>query len=378
MGPATREKLRRQFLTRRRAVLRRARRSAGADAALILDGADVRYLSGSTEGVSALLFGRRCSVAFTNRMFRDRAPSECPGSDVCICTRGLFKEAAERIRREGLRRVGFQEHRISLANHKAMSKKVGKRNLRPLGDVVQQVRSIKDDLEIRLIRRAVRVAERAFRELIRQGASHVVGKAERQLAAELDHRMRLAGADQQAFPGGTIVASGPNSAACHHRPTSRKVRPGDPVLFDWGAQVAGYRSDITRVVFVGSVPPKLRELYAIVLEAHDAAVAAMRPGVRAHTIDRVARGLIRAAGYGEAFRHGLGHGLGLDVHEWPGFGKRQGTAIALKKNMVLTVEPGIYLNGIGGIRIEDDILVTADGHERLNSLPRRLERMILR
>ena len=368
----------RTYLTRRREVLRRIRRAARADAALILNGADVRYLSGSTEGVSALLFGRNWSVAFTGRMFRDRVPRECPGSEVCICTKAMLAEAAGRIRKERVRRLGFQESRVTLAQHRAMCKEIGERKLRPIGNVVREVRSVKDAGEIRRIRRAVRIAEKAFRELIAQGATYFVGRAERELAAELDYRMRLAGADGQAFPNGTIVASGPNSAGCHHRPTSRKVRQGEPVLFDWGAEANGYRSDITRVVFVGSVPPKLGELYSIVLAAHDAAVAAMRPGVHAHTVARIARGIIAEAGYGEEFRHGLGHGIGLEVHESPGFGKAGGKGVPLRRNMVMTVEPGIYLDGVGGIRIEDDILVTADGRERLNSLPRALERMILR
>ncbi len=367
-----------RYAKRRREALRRARRAAGVDALLVLNAVDVRYLCGATEGVGALLVGKDCSVAFAGRMFEDRAPRECPGSEVRVCSRGAFEEAAARIRRAGFRRVGIQESHVTLAQYRALCKAVGERKLEPLGNVLGETRGIKDDEEIRLIRKAVRIAERAFRQLIGQGARHFVGRTERELAAELEHRMRLAGADRQAFAGGIIVASGPNSAGCHHRPTSRKVRRGEPVLFDWGAEVDGYRSDITRVVFVGHVPPRLREIYGIVLEAHDAAVAAMRPGVHAHTVNAIARKIVADAGYGREFRHGLGHGLGLETHEYPSFGKAAGKAVPLRKNMVMAVEPGIYLDRIGGIRIEDDVLVTADGHERLNSLPRRLGRVILR
>jgi len=348
------------------------------DSLLILDATDIRYLSGSTEGVGALLFDGDWSLAFTTAMFRDRVPRECPGSEIRLCTKGLSKEAAEAVRQKGCGRVGIQENSLTLAQYRALAKEIAHKRLQPIGDVVRDVRSVKDDGEVRLIRRAVRIAEKAFRELVGLGAGRLIGATERELAAELEHRMRLAGADAQAFPQGIIVGSGPNSAGCHHRPTSRRVRWGEPVLFDWGAEAGGYRSDITRVVFVGSVPPRLREVYHLVLAAHDVGVAAMRPGVRTYSVDTVARGLIRAAGYEKEFRHGIGHGIGLQVHEGPGFGKGAGRGTPLRKNMVVTVEPGIYLDGIGGIRIEDDILITADGHQRLNSLPRTLERMILR
>ncbi|NQT52848.1 aminopeptidase P family protein [bacterium] len=375
----SRASLARQYRARRQQVVRRVAKEPRVDAVLIFNPTDVRYLAGGVEGVGVLLMAKGLSVAFTNRMFADRVPRECPGSEVVVCTKGAVAEAAERLRKERLRRVGYQEGCVSLAQYRGLCEAVGERKLKPVGNVLGEVRAVKAEAELRLMRKAVRIAERAFRELTAQGADHFVGKPERELAGELDYRMRALGADGQAFPGGIIVASGPNSAGCHHRPTSRRVRRDEPVLFDWGAEANGYRSDITRVVFTGKPSAKLREMYGVVLAAHDAAVAAIRPRLHAHRVDGIARGLITEAGYGKEFRHGLGHGLGLDVHEWPGFGKAAGgKPIPLRSGMVMTVEPGVYINGLGGIRIEDDILVTPAGHERLNRLPRRLEQMILR
>ena len=186
--------------------------------------------------------------------------------------------------------------------------------------------------------------------------------------------MRMAGADGTSFD--TIVAAGPNASMCHYKPGNRKVRRGEAVLLDWGALAEGYCSDITRVVFPGNPAPKIREIYGPVLEAHDAAVRAIRPGVQRKSVDRIARDIITGAGYGPNFRHGLGHGLGREVHEQPAFSRNN--RARLRAGMIVTVEPGIYLPGIGGVRIEDDILVTPGGPRRLCSLPRSIDTMILR
>ncbi len=368
-----------RYRRRRRHVFKA---SGAVDAVLVTNRPDIRYLCGSTEGASALLLRRSQALVYTSRMFVVRVTREAPGADVRIPRRGLYKAVRTRLLRGRLCRLGFQQNTMSVAQHRSLCDAIEGTGLElvPVGDVVVEQRAVKDELEIRTIRKAVRIAERAFRELTGQGADYFVGRSELALAGELDYRMRLAGADRQAFPGGTIVASGPNSFNCHHVPTARKVKHGEPVLFDWGAEVAGYRSDITRVVFVGAVHETMREIYEVVRKAHDAAVALMKPGVRCYTVDAAARKIINDAGYAKEFRHGLGHGIGLEVHERPNFGgkPKTGRGRALRKGVVITVEPGVYLEGLGGVRIEDDILVTANGHERLNSLPRALNRMVLR
>ena len=222
------------------------------------------------------------------------------------------------------------------------------------------------------------IAESALTDLLSGGAPWFIGRTEKDIAAELDYRVRRFGADNVGFR--TIVASGENTYNCHHVPGERKVRRGDALLFDWGAELAGYRSDITRTFFVGEAPPKLAEVYELVLRAHDAAVDAVRPGVQMRTLDKIARGIIRRAGYAKEFRHGLGHSFGLEIHEPVGLPAKSGATRprGLCGSSLVTIEPGVYVLGLGGVRIEDDILVTAAGHERLNRMPRSLAAAVLR
>jgi Xaa-Pro aminopeptidase len=201
-----------------------------------------------------------------------------------------------------------------------------------------------------------------------------VGRTERQIAADLDHRMMDLGADAPAFD--TIIAVGANGSKPHHRPGSRRVKPGDPVLIDWGARVVGYCGDLTRVLFMGTIPPKFTELYTAVLSAQQAGVKAIRASVSCRSVDTAARSVIEKAGYGETFVHSLGHGLGRNVHESPSLSKI--SEQTLRAGMVVTVEPGIYIPGLGGVRIEDDVLVTARGAKRLSRLSSDIEKMILR
>jgi Xaa-Pro aminopeptidase len=210
------------------------------------------------------------------------------------------------------------------------------------------------------------VAEEAFIAVRR---SVRVGTSEREIAARLEYEMRKRGAEAAAFP--TIVAEGPNAALPHAVAGERKVRKGSAVLIDWGAVCDFYRSDLTRVLFVGSIPPALRKVYAIVREAQGKAIAAVRPGAVMRDVDAVARRHIERAGYGKAFGHGLGHGIGLDTHEPPRLSWMSEEKLAA--GMVVTVEPGIYLPGVGGVRIEDDVLVTPAGCKVLSRLSKDIE-----
>jgi Xaa-Pro aminopeptidase len=218
--------------------------------------------------------------------------------------------------------------------------------------------------------KALRIAEQAFlamRETIR------VGQTELQMAGRLEYEMKIRGAAMPAFP--TICAEGPNSALPHAHPGTRKVKKRSAILFDWGARYRGYNSDLTRMVFVDSIPPKFREIYDIALEAQMAAIEAIQPGRRMCDIDAVARNRIKKAGFGEAFSHGLGHGLGLNVHESPALSWR--SEQELEPGMLVTVEPGIYLPGVGGVRIEDDVLVTENGRRVLSRLSKKLADQIV-
>jgi len=240
----------------------------------------------------------------------------------------------------------------------------------PAPPILAQMRRLKNDDELAAMSRAIRVAEDAFKATL---LTIRPGQTELEMAARLEYEMKRRGASGPAF--NTICAEGPNAAKPHAVPGNRKTRKGSAILFDWGARVGGYNSDLTRMVFVGSIPPKIGEIYRIALEAQQAAIAAIRPGRKMCDVDGVARKIITDAGYGKQFTHGLGHGLGLEVHEAPSLSWR--SKEELVPGMVVTVEPGIYLPGIGGVRIEDDVLVTSRGHRVLTHLNKSLESAVI-
>jgi len=359
---------------RRRAAFRRARSLSSIDAMLVTCPQDVSYLTPFAGEDSALVFSRDWAVLITDGRYAEQAHRECRGVEVHIRSASMAKAITEAIRGRKVRRLAVQGEHVTLSHGRSLETQLGARKIKPLEDVLAPLRAVKDHGELRSIRRAVSVAQRAFKQLIGGGARRLLGRSERDVAGELDYLMRRLGASGASFE--TIVAAGTHSSLPHHRPGSGKIRTNQPVLFDWGAVVDGYCSDLTRVVFTCRIPPKLLEVYRVVLRAQQAAISAVRAGARCKTVDRVARSIIAEAGYGEQFAHSLGHGLGLAVHERPLLaGPSSGR---LKKGMVLTVEPGVYLPGIGGIRIEDDVLVTSDGHRRLSSLVRRPESLVLR
>jgi Xaa-Pro dipeptidase len=235
----------------------------------------------------------------------------------------------------------------------------------PADELIDTLRGIKDADEIAMMQKAVVVAEEAMNSLL---PDIRIGMSEKQIAGMLTQKLLDAGADAVSFS--PIVASGPNSAIPHAVPTDRQIQEGDLLLFDWGALVNGYASDLTRTFAVGEIEPELREIYEVVRLANEAGRSAVRPGVKAQDIDRAARTVIEEAGYGEMFFHRTGHGLGLEVHEEPSL--KEGNLQQLKAGNVFTVEPGIYLDGIGGVRIEDNVLVTEDGYRSLSTYTRDL------
>ena len=363
-----------RLLKRRLIVLDRAE----CDALFITNPIDVRYLTGCTEGAPAALITEDSCILFTTRMYEDRAPKEAPGSKIVVCEKTPYLEAVKRAGECGANCVGIQDTHLNIEMHRQLCEHLPAERQKTVGSLVTDVRSIKDKEEIALTRKAVKIAEDAFASMMDEGASWFVSKSETELAGHLELRMRQRGADKQSFPAGIIVGIGPNSAGCHYVPREKQAKMGDAILIDWGAELEGYRSDITRVLFLGDVSPYFQKIYPIVLEAHDRAVAAMAPGVVCASVDKVARDYITEQGYGEEFRHGLGHGIGLEIHENPRFGKTPESDTKLEPGHIMTVEPGIYVEGEGGVRIEDDIFITGDGPERLNKLPRDLKSMMVR
>jgi Xaa-Pro aminopeptidase len=362
------------FASRRRKAFARARVAARVDSFLVTQPEDVRYLSGFTGEDSYLLIHRGGAVLITDGRFKEQAQRDCPGVEAFIRTGAMSEAVAKLAAPRRLRRLGVQAAHMTLALREALEKAGAPRRVEPLPDVVGGLRMVKDAGEIAATLKAVRAAERALRELLALGRRGWVGRRERDLAAELDYRMRLAGAQGPSFE--TIVAVGPHASLPHHRPGPTRVVDGTIVLVDWGARVGGYCSDLTRVVAVGRIPPRLAEAHEVVLRAQSAGIAACRAGARLASVDRAARDVVESAGLGKYFVHGLGHGVGLAIHEPPALGGR--SKGSLKSGSVVTVEPGVYLPGVGGVRIEDDVVVLPGGCRRLSRLPRDLRSMTLR
>ncbi len=377
-----------RYADRRRTILRHARAVAKAagktiDTLVLTDRYDVRYACGLEEGAAALVIAGKNSFVVTSPMFADVAARQAPGvkleifqrgqSADALLARGLDTDSTAKVRKA--MRVGITADKLSLARHRSLANHLGARRLVELHGVTEQARAVKDADEIKTTRRCIRIAEAAFKGLCAEGARGFIGRTEKDIASDLEYRMRQLGADRQGFgANGIIVGSGPNSASCHHMPSSRKARKGEIILFDWGAEVDGYRSDITRVVYLQSVPKKMEAIHPIVESALKAGIAALKHNCVPAKVDKAARDLIDAAGYGDRFIHGLGHSLGLEIHEPPFIGRSPGK---VKAGTIVTVEPGIYLDGIGGIRLEDDVLVTQDKAKRLTSLPTSLKSCVL-
>ena len=364
-----------EYIARRRAAIAAAAKKGKAKALLVSQPEDVSYLSGFSGEDSFLLLAGEYACLLTDGRFDEQARRECGDVDIHLRTGMMSKALAGVLKARRFRgAVGVQSEHFTVGQLESFEKNVGNGRFKPLAGLIGPLREIKDAGEIAAIRKAVRAAQAAFVSLLRMGKEFWLGKTERELAAELDYRMRLAGASKPSFE--TIVAAGPNGALPHYRPGEVKVREGTPVLIDWGATVGGYVSDLTRVVFVGKIFPQIGKVYDVVRRAQQQAISAVSAGVAAKDVDAAARGLIEREGFGERFVHGLGHGIGRQVHEGPGVAKS--IDAPLRTGMVITVEPGIYLPGVGGVRIEDDVEVTPTGRRKLSTLPVSLDEMTLR
>jgi len=363
----------RRFVSRRRRAEGKLR-AAGVDALLVAKAEDVDYLSGFGGEDSVLLVGRGWACLVTDGRYDEQARRECGGIDVHVRKRGMSEAIAEALKGRRVRRLGVQAESFTLLQQDRLAAALPHKRLRAVPGAVASLRLVKDAAEIRTITRAVRIAERAFGELLAAGRRAWVGRRERDLAAELEYRMRLAGADGASFA--TIVAAGSHASLPHYRPAGRRIRADEAVLVDWGAKAGGYCGDLTRVVFTGRIPPRLARVYEAVRRAQAAGIAAVHAGASLRRVDAAARDVVAEAGWGEQFVHGLGHGLGREIHERPALAR---TAKGrLRAGMVITVEPGIYLPGVGGVRIEDDVVVTVGGCRRLSRLPRDIRAMSLR
>ena len=348
----------------RRARLRELAAAAGADTALVTRLVNVRYLTGFTGSNAALLVTPDRAILATDGRYITQSEAQAPDVERVIdrsCAAALVSRAAK----DGARRVAFEAHDVTVEGHKALRGLTDAPELVPLGHAVEQLRTVKDDEEIALLREACAIGDRALQELF---GTIKPGRSEREIARELENRMLDHGADAAAFE--TIVATGPNSAIPHHRPTDRAVEVGDLLKIDFGARYRGYHADCTRTVVIGEPADWQREIHALVREAQRAGRHALAPGVDVQAVDSAARDVIRAAGYADSFTHGLGHGVGLEIHAAPAIGY---TATGrLDACTPVTVEPGVYLPGRGGVRIEDTLVVRDGEPELLTTTPKDL------
>ena len=348
--------------TSRQAVVRSWLIENDVCALVISSAANVRYLSGFT-GEGHLVLSAGGGGICTDSRYELQAAEEAPELDCLLSSDGHLGAVIEYARAQDVKSLGFEDNVVTYASYRRLEEEFGVEALRATSGITQGARVVKDDDEIARIRRAAGIVDEALTGFLEELAP---GITEKEAAFELNRRILVGGADAIAFE--TILASGPSAACPHARPSSRALREGDMVKIDVGGRVDGYCSDITRTVFLGEPDERFIEVYSIVYEAQQAAVAAVGPGVECRELDTIARERIAAAGYGDEFSHGLGHGVGLEVHEAPRLSARSTDVLAA--GMVVTVEPGVYIEGWGGVRIEDLVLVTEDGCEVLTGTPK--------
>lgn len=354
-------------------------RKSGFDALLVVGVANVSYLTGFSGDSSPLLIGPSVRILISDSRYQTQIKAECPGLDADIRTQRTRQQdqIAGVIAKSGLAKLALESHTCTADEFTRLKDSISEVGggasieIAPLASTVDKLRQVKDADEIAEIRLAISQAERGFAML---KAMMTPEMSERQAAHELEHAMRRFGADRAAFE--PIIAVGDHSALPHYRPGERRIGESSFVLIDWGAATSqGYRSDLTRVLVTDNFPAKLQELHGVVLRAQLAGIAAIHPGAKLSDVDLAARRVIEEAGFGDFFGHGLGHGIGLHIHEDPRM-----NSIAegeLHPGNVITVEPGVYLPGFGGVRIEDDVLVTPSGREVLTSVPKGLEESVI-
>jgi Xaa-Pro aminopeptidase len=345
--------------------LRKRLSKKALDAAWIIQPENRRYLSGFraedsqvNESSGSLLISRKRSVLVTDSRYTLEAQKEAVGFEVHTLREGVIENLPQLLRDMKVKTLGFEADYLTVGLYRKLKEALGKISppveLKPLNALVEAMREVKDKYEVEAIEASADLMSEILDTVI-DGLKP--GVTEKELAWRIEDLAREAGAESLAFP--PIVASGPNGALPHASPTNRKLRVKEPVIFDVGARLDTYRSDMTRTVFLGNPTPQFKKVYRTVREAQLAALREIRPGVESNHPDSVARQLIRDAGYGEYFGHALGHGVGLATHEKPRLAPLK--PVMLKTGMVITVEPGIYIPGKGGVRLEEMAVIEADG-----------------
>jgi Xaa-Pro aminopeptidase len=323
------------------------------DALLITSLPNVRYLSGFSGSNGAVLLTKDRALLFTDPRYQTQAPlqSDC---EIQIAKGPLLLQVTKWLGRLEIGKLGFERTRISFESYDYLKREASKQKLIPVPALVEQLRMVKSAAELGTIKTSVELNSAALEKALELFRPEMT---ESDLAAEIDYRMRQLGADGPAFD--TIVAAGSRTALPHAHPTAAPVKSNQLLLIDMGAVVAGYASDMTRTFATGNIAPKAKRIYRAVLESQLAAIDAVKPGVPASSVDRAARSVLKRHGFDQFFIHSTGHGLGLEIHEMPRIGKKERTR--LQAGMAITIEPGVYVEELGGVRIEDTVVVTETG-----------------
>lgn len=356
----------------RLARLRKSLRALGVSHAVITNPVDVGYLTGFLGGDSVLIAGTGKPTLISDRRYEEELAAFAPLAKIAMRSGAMTPAIAEVLAdlhdKDRLDGVAVQADHLTAGTDAALraackAKKIPVRSIVHASGLVAGLRIAKDAGELKLIKAASAIQQDALLAALDHFRT---GMTELEFTAELEYQMKTRGSAEPAF--GTIVAAGANGSHPHYHPADVPIKGNSTLLIDWGATAHGYRSDMTRTFGIGRWPKQMREVYGIVLEAHETAAAAIKPGVTGTQLDAIARKVITEAGYGDAFAHSLGHGLGMDVHEMPRLSAQSDDV--LEEGHVVTIEPGIYLPGIGGVRIEDDYAVTARGRRNLCTLPK--------
>lgn len=338
------------------------------DGILLINDSNIRYITGFTGSDSYVVISESSRSFITDSRYTEQAEGECEGFEVIRWrspAAGLIETIQSTCSRYGIKRLGFEKNSVTFDLYEKLSNGLSGIVLVPTTGLVEGIRYVKDDYEVECIRNAARIADEAFEEVLNYIKP---GVTEKDIERELQYLIKKKGADDIGFP--IIVASGKRSSLPHAIPSDNKIEKGDFVTLDFGAMYKGYRSDMTRTIVIGEADEKQRKIYAIVKAAQAEGEMAIKAGVSGRVPDDSARGYIKNAGYGDFFGHGLGHGVGLDIHEEP-FMSSSCEKILAEGN-VITVEPGVYLPDWGGVRIEDTVLVKADGIEILTKSSKEL------
>lgn len=350
--------------------MRNRMKALNLDAFLITCEHDIRYFTGFCGEDAWALILPRSVIIQSDRRFEEELANDCPFTKNIIRKKSHPETLAGLLPDTKKFKLGLQSNYTTLAVRKTLVKHIGASRLQPTSNEVLKLRTVKDNEEIKRLTKAVRIQEKGFRAACEQIKP---GMTEKHIAGLLEFEMRKAGADGTSFP--IIVAVDANGSKPHYSPGNVKAKKNSSILIDFGALHNGYHSDMTRVIGLGGMSKKIKEIYEIVNESFLAGIDAIKPGVELKAVDAAARKVIEKAGYGPQFSHSLGHGIGLEIHEQPSLStKAEGI---LEPGHVVTVEPGIYLPGIGGVRLEDDILVTDKGHKNLCQLPTGLDAAII-